>query len=653
MTESLLYLDFETRSRCNLKTSGAYRYAEDPSTEVLVMAYAYDDGEISVRAAGESFKDALYGFKYHIKDGGKIVAHNAQFERLIMKRVLGMDVPVERFLCTATQARTVNLPGGLDDVAGLILGKEKMPEGGKLISFFSIPQRGGAFNSPAEHPEKWEMFKEYCVKDVELERELYKTLPAMTQETLDDYYVSEKVNDNGIPVDVDLAEAAVERAAILNEQLLAGIKRASGGELTKLRGITVTKWIYDNLPDRMKRVMDESGKLSLDRGTRRALLENAEHIPTNVLNVIKIVADASNSSVAKYRAMLNRHVYGRVCGSYILNGATATGRYSARGVQPQNLPRTTLSDPEKARKTIMSGGGNYRLLKQMLRPAIVAPTDRTFIGADLSQIEGRVLPWLSDSGGGREKLKAFATPGRDIYCETASNMLGREVTPEDKDLRQNYGKIPELAFGFGGAVGALMNTARSFGVTYEHVTPVQIVKRWRKNNRWCVEFWGALSRALNFAHKYPGEVFEAGRVAYRRIPDTATIQCALPGGSLLNYHDVRRDEDGELCAMHTRYRPKVGEKRWPSVRLWHGILAENITQAVAARVQRCIIKRLVNLHQTKVIMHSHDEVLIETSEGGPVLQVGGMLTAVMQAPPEWAEGLPLGAEGWHGKYYGK
>ena len=641
-----LFVDFETRSPVNIRGAGGHRYAANPETEVLLMGWAFDDDTVQVWDAtqGESRSDSV---DKHIRGGGKVVAHNAQFERLIFNRVLGYDLPSEQFICTAQLARACNLPSKLDLLAWVMLGERKQDDGKALIHRFCVPQGDGTYIPP--EGEKWERMKSYCQQDVELERRLYHKLPAWSGATARDYQVSEWINDRGIRIDIPLAEAAVKREELLQAQLHARLGVVTGGALKTPRGVGVTNWVYGRVSESSQAAMlTEAGKPSLTAGVRKELLTHDMDDATR--EVITICDAASNSSVAKFRKALMRHVDGRLYGSFILDGGSTTGRYSAVGVQPQNLPSVSAADPTHTRSEILAGRGTLTDLKSMVRAMLIPSSGKTFVCPDLAQIEGRVLPWLSDSAGGRARLEIYADPQRDIYCETASAILGRRVTKDDGELRQTYGKIPELALGFGGGKGAILRTANARGVKMPEKQALAIVRSWRAANPWIVNFWKQLNSALRSAYFSPGGVFRAGRVSYRRVPGTMTVQCSLPDGSLLHYHQVREDLD-DLVGMHTRSQPKAGGSEWPTVRLWHGILAENITQATAARVQRRILARLY-VEGFDVVGHSHDEVLVEVPSDD-VEEYTREIEAIVTNRPKWALDLPLHSESWHGQRYGK
>ena len=648
---SILFVDFETRSRCDIRKGGGYRYALDPSTEALMLAYAFDDGEIAMWEGGNPFPQAV---QKHIDQGGILVAHNAQFERLIFEHVLReqclMRPPkLEQYYCTAAAARATNIPAQLDNCARVVLGERKKAEGGKLIRFFCIPRKDGEFNTPADDPEGWQTFKDYCIQDVALERKLYASMSRLSEQTMLDYQVCERINDRGFGLDVPLAQAASRRARKLQKSIQEEVGRVTHGKLKVARGVTLTKWVYDRLPITLRHLMVPEGKLAMGKDVRRDLL--AEELDPQVRRVVELNEASNVGSVAKFSAALDRQYEGRLYGSYILDGASATGRYSAMGVQPQNLPRDSVKDPQATRREIIGGGGSMADLKGMIRAMIVARPEHTFVCADLAQIEGRVLPWLSNSEGGRKKLEIFADPKRDLYCETASAVLGKRVTPEDAALRQGYGKVPELALGFGGATGALLRTAKAFGMSMTEVQAKGIVKSWRAANRWVETFWHCLEGQAILAFNNPGETFNAGRVAYRRIPGSSTLQCALPDGiSLLNYHQVRIEDEG-LTAMHTRFKPAQDASEWPRVRLWHGILAENVTQATAAQIQRYILRRLDEIGYT-VVGHAHDEVLVEVPSNIEE-EASASIQDIVTCRPSWAQDLPLASEVWCGPSYRK
>ena len=242
----MLFIDFETRSAVDIRGAGAYRYASDLSTEVLMVGYAFDDG--AVKVADESqLGNFVKGMRVYLRGSGKIVAHNAQFERLILMFVLGVDVPIERFICTAALARADNLPAKLDLCSLVLFGERKQADGAALIRLFSRPKKDGTFTQPEDEPEKWESMKEYCRKDVELERDIYGHFQGWGGLTASDYVVSERINDRGVRIDVPLAVAAAARERAIQTELKVELADITKGELESTRGVgRQRKWVYSH-----------------------------------------------------------------------------------------------------------------------------------------------------------------------------------------------------------------------------------------------------------------------------------------------------------------------------------------------------------------------------------------------------------------------
>lgn len=704
VTDKTLHIDFETRSRVDLPTQGGHVYATDPSTEVLMAAYAFDDGpvklwlpcrrevphlETELPLAGPYFPAAI---TEHIAQGGKIVAFNAQFERLIFWYVICPEhnVPepkLEQFICAAAQARCNNLPGGLANCARFLGGDhQKDHRGNALIKLFCIPNAAGDFNDHRSHPDEWAEFCAYCIDDTEAERDILGYMRAMTPAELEDYYVNERINDAGLMIDRELAEAAVAYADDEQRELVAEIKRITNGAVQKARGKFITQWVYDNLPDddvRRHMHTHKSGerRLTFDKNARARLLDEPEIAP-HVREVIECSDWAQAASTGKYKAMALRAdpEDDRVRGSYIFAGAGSTGRYSARGLQTHNLPRKgydrDVSDliadamcdgvPAETIST-MSGDNIMQTLKGLLRYSVMAADGYTFVCADLGQIEGRVNPWLAMGITDeidrhvQEKLAIYADPERDVYLETASDILRVRITDKDDPRRQGYGKVPELSLGFGGGAGAFLGMAHNYGVQLPRDEVEQIVQRWRESNPWAQPFWYRLFDAAVNAMQHPGEVFTAGRIRYTYAPHLLdALLCLLPSGRMLTYPqakiDWKENKFGkmawQLSAAKAAWTPKADEKEWPRVYLWPGLLCENVTQAAAADVLRECLAYLVLECSAPVVGHTHDEALIEVprpeAEHWAEVLRGAMVTG-----PEWAEGLPLAADVWIGDRYRK
>lgn len=685
----MLHIDFETRSRVNLLTAGGSRYARDPSTQVLMMSWAFYDDPVQLWLPGVN--DFPGDVEHYLFNGGDVAAFNAGFEWDIWEGVMlrDFDVPAvepEQWYCVAAQARASNLPGNLQDCARILGGPhQKDHRGAALIRLFCIPDKvTGEFNDAESHPVEWAEFCQYGIDDTYAERDVHQKMRPLTQAEREDYLVCEIINRRGMRIDRAMAQAAVQYAEAEQAELVGHITKLTNGQVTKARGQKLTQWVYESLtPDQQRHMhtyKDDVQKVTFDKNARQRLLEEPE-LPDIVVQVVEASDDAQAASTAKFAAMVERADVDddRVRGSYIFNGASASGRYSARGLQPHNMPRKAVKDIATTRELMLQGaspdtlcdatGSNImQTLKGLLRAGIVAAPGKTFVCGDWEQIEGRVCPWLAQGITPRvdelvaAKLAIYADPNRDTYLETASDILHEPITDRADSRRQAYGKVPELSLQFGGGVGALLGMARNYGVSFSETEAKQIVDNWRNANQWAPVLWNALFDAAVNACRQPMTEFTAGRITYLFQPDHnyGTLWCLLPSGRMLSYPGARC-EWGEnrwgkvgwqLSAMKAAWKPKQGETEWPRNSLWPGLLCENVTQASAADVLReCLHSAVVDL-DWPVVGHTHDEMLLEVWEKDAKF-FAEQLDIHMTAGTDWCEGLPLAAEIWVNPWFRK
>ena len=651
----MLYCDFETRSRCDLPSRGVYNYAQDPSTQVLCMSYAFDDEDVQTWTPDQPFptRIAIYN--------GQIRAHNAAFERLIFWYVICPDFGVpepalERFYCTAAQARANCAPGSLEDVgrfAGASMKKDH--RGAALVRALSIPQANGAFREDAALMR--EMI-EYCEQDVRAMRAFSKAMRGLTDEELLDYHVNERINDRGVRLDRPLAQAAVRYAAAEQEEIETVFREITG--LTSVRSPRMREWVLERVGPQAKAMMmvwkDGVQKASIDKTVRANLLamENPDEVPAEVAEVVQCADDLWASSVAKFEraASLSDDQDSRVRGAFVFAGGSATGRASSYGLQVHNFPRKCAKQPELARQALVRGhqivpefGKRVTdVLKSMLRPALIPAEGKSFAVFDYAQIEARVTPWLSMKG--EETLDVFRQ-GRDIYVAVAARMFNvaeAAVTDEQRQL----GKVAVLACGFGGGVGAFSAMGRVYGVHMPESEAKRTVDLWRRANPWAVPFWSDLEHAYTRAIRRPGDVFTAGRVQY--MMQGEHLWYALPSGRVLCYPYARFEEDGVSYAKAS-WKPAADAKEWPRARLWRGLACENIVQATANDILREALRRM-DAAGVEVVLHVHDEIVAEVDTEKSE-ELAAAMRAVMVTPPAWAEGLPLGASGKVLSRYGK
>ena len=616
-----LWVDFETRSACDLKVAGVYNYAQHGSTEVLCMSYAFDDDDVKTWLPHQPFPDIT---------GHRIMAHNAAFERLIFWYVLQLDIPLESFYCTAAQARANCAPGSLEDVgrfAGASMKKDH--RGAQLIRKMSVPPY-------EESPELTAEMVAYCEQDVRAMRAISKAMRPLSPTELKDYHVNERINDRGVLVDVPLCHAAVKYASAELAEIQTIVAEVTGGEITSVRSPKMREWVLARVGPQAKKLMEKDGKYSIDK-TVRANLLNCEDVPHDVQEVIQCADDLWASSVAKFSrlAQLSDEEDGRVRGAFVFAGGSATGRASSYGAQVHNFTRKCAQEPEAVRTAMVRGHAIVPkfgkrvtdVLRGMLRPALVPSKGKYLVVADWSAIEARVNPWLS--GRGDDKLAIFAS-GEDVYKVNASATFGVSVGQVNKDQRQ-IGKVQELACGFAGGVGAFAAMGRAYGILLPESDAKRMVDAWRRANPWSVLYWQDLESAYTRAMRNKGKEFSAGRVVY--LFDGLHLWYVLPSGRILCYPYARLETDGVTYAK-AAWKPAADAKEWPRARLWKGLACENITQAVANDLLRHSLRQLDD-----VVLHVHDEIVIETATPDPEA-----LRLVMCTPPEWAKGLPLDAE---------
>ena len=655
MNVTVLWLDFESRSRCDLRSKGVYNYAMDLSTDVLCMSYAFDDEDVRTWLPGQPFPQAVKDHR------GQIRAHNAAFERLIFWYVLQVPFKLEQFYCTAAQARANCAPGSLEDVgrfAGASMRKDH--RGAQLIRLLSVPQADGTFREDAALMAE---MVAYCESDVRAMRAISQALRELSADELHDYHVNERINDRGVLLDKPLALAAVRYAETEADDIQDIVREVTEGAITSVRSPKMREWVLSRVgPQALKLATvykDGEAKLSIDKNVRANLLalaeENPDEVPAEVAEVIQCADDLWASSVAKFNraASLADEEDSRVRGAFVFAGGSATGRASSFGLQVHNFPRKCAADPALAREAIVRGhkivpkfGKRVTdVLKGMLRPALMAAPGKHLVVADWAAIEARVTPWASNSNSGAAKLGIFER-GEDVYKHNAAATFRVAYDEVDKDQRQ-IGKVQELACGFAGGIGAFAAMGRIYNVILPESDSRRMVDGWRRANPWAPVYWDKLERAYSAAMRNPGMEFSAGRVTY--LYDRQHLWYALPSGRVLCYPFARFDEEGNITYAKASWKPAADAKEWPRARLWRGLACENITQAIANDLLRHTLRRLEE-EGLDCVLHVHDEVVLETAD--PEAAAAALLKTMTTAPA-WAYGLPLNAEVATMTRYGK
>lgn len=641
-----LGIDIETYSDVDLQKCGVYAYTDSPAFEILLFAYAFDDEDVNIIdvAKGESLPERVLSA---LTDGSIVkTAFNAAFERTCIARHYNLTLAPSGWQCTAVQSAMLALPASLDGVGEVLdIQQKKLKEGKDLVRYFSMPCKptkangGRTRNLPEDAPEKWELFKSYCIRDVEAEREIrYKlrNYPIPEGEQLL-YQMDQEINDRGILVDQTLVDHAVTCDTEYRDQVT---KRAY--ELSGLENPNSPTQIKDWLADR---------GVQVDSLSKKAVAGLIKETDGEVLEMLKLRLLMAKTSVKKYEA-IKRSVCsdGRVHGLLQFYGANRTGRWAGRLVQVQNLPQNHLEDLSLARDLVKAG--DYEtldllfdsvpgVLSELIRTAFIPKPGCRFIVADFSAIEARVLAWLS---GENWRLETFKEGG-DIYCASASKMFGVPVVKhgENGHLRQK-GKISELALGYGGSTGALTAMgAIDMGIPEEELP--ELVSQWRAANPHITKFWWDVDAASMKAVKDKTTVtFGNMTFSYR----AGMLFITLPSGRRLSYVKPRLETNRFGRAAIT-YEGVGESKKWMRIETYGAKLTENIVQATARDLLAQAMLRL-QAAGYKIVMHVHDEAVCEVPEGESSVEE---VCRIMSEVPSWASGLPLNADGYECAFYKK
>jgi DNA polymerase bacteriophage-type len=639
----MLWLDLETRSQCCLKSHGLYQYARHETTQVICMSYAFDDNPVTTWfSEGAPFPASVLEY---IKNGGAITAHNAAFERQIFENVLKIDVGLTQWRCSSARALARSLPASLGNLCiALDLPIQKQKEGARLIREYSAP----GFLTQWKPGDK-ETMRDYCEMDVATMRMAMSVVPDITPDQWRQYHITEDINDHGVPVDIQFATAALERSEEIRADVNAQLCELTDGCVQKH---TARKdrdaWFRREFEEDHIKPLIKNEKIAFDKEKRTALLSNPE-TPDRLRRFAELIEDAGGSTVAKYKSMSDTHVSNRVRGSLIWSGAGSTGRFSSRGLQLQNFKRNVFENPQEQIDLVLAGAPLNKpsdTLARLVRSAIHSPHGLTW--SDYSQIEARVLPWLSADPAGESILDIFRE-GRDIYTENANRMFTGSTAPNDP---RQAAKCAVLSLGFGGGQRALRNMAKNYGLVLSEDEAENIKEAWRNANPWAKPFWYGLARAAQNAVLNPGQVFTQGRLSFLyNYPDWLWMQ--LPSGRVIAYPQPRwemdqapwEDEPSEkLTVLWGSGKRKAGQP-WPRRALSHIILSENATQGAAADLMREAIVRAYDA-DLPVLFSVHDELVVEG-------HCADKLTEVMTTAPAWADGLPIDADTVEGFRYGK
>ena len=647
-----LSIDLETRSSIDISKAGVYKYAESPDFDILLFGVSVNGGPVIVYdlACGDVIPDEILTA---LSDPVVIKwAYNASFERVCISIWLRRNYPQHfsgKYLdpsswkCSMVWAAYNGLPFGLEKVgAALGFEQQKLKEGKDLIRYFCNPCKptktngGRTWNLPEHAPEKWDLFKKYNQRDVEVEMQIQERLqnypvPAFVW---DEYHLDQEINDRGIMIDRDLVEQAIKIDEISGADLTAQMQK-----LTDLEN--------PNSVMQLKGFLAEKGIEAESLG-KKDVAEMIKTAPPELAEVLELRLQLAKSSVKKYQAMQNAVCEDDRCrGMFQFYGASRSGRWAGRLIQLQNLPQNHLPDLEQARALVKAGdyemvkmlyGNVPQILSELTRTAFIPAPGYKFIVSDFSAIEARVLSYLA---GETWRSDVFKNNG-DIYCASASQMFGVPVVKHGVNghLRQK-GKIAELALGYGGSVGALKAMgALDMGLSKDELQPR--VTMWRESNPRIVQYWWKVDTAVKTAIKehVPTQV---GSVRF--FWKSGMLFIELPSGRRLAYVKPRIGEN-KFGGESITYMGTDAQKKWNRIESYGPKFTENIVQAIS----RDILAYAMNtLKDYRIVGHVHDEVIIEA----PAEVSMNDVCELMGQTPSWVPGLLLRADGYECNFYKK
>lgn len=647
-----LSIDLETYSSRDIKKVGTYAYVDAADFEILLFGFAFDDDPVQVidLAQGEMLPaDVLRAiFSPEVLK----TAYNANFEMTCLAKYFGEEIDVKQWACTSVLALTLGLPGYLAGVAQAMAfpdDKQKMSVGRRLIEYFCKPckptkSNGGRLrNLPQHDGEKWELFKQYCGQDVDVERNVLNKLsrfrPSEKEQRL--WELDQKIISTGILIDRPLVENAIKCDEQIKAKGVQQLKEITG--LDNPNSVAQLKnWLGQELGTEVP---------SLTKGVAQEMLQS--DLPASIKRILELKLLISKTSVKKYSAMIGAACSDdKIRGLLQFYGANRTGRWAGRIVQVHNLPQNHLPDLDDARNLVRNGDFDMLellypnasdVLSQLIRTALIASPGKTFIVADFSAIEARVIAWLA---GERWRQEVFATTGK-IYEASASKMFHvpiEEVT-KGSTLRQK-GKVAELALGYQGGVGALKQMgADKMGLADDELA--DIVAKWRKASPKIVQFWWDVEAAVKEAiSKWTSVQYKHG-IAFQF--EAGMLFIRLPSGRRIAYAKPRLEENNMGRTSITYLGVNQTNKSWCRLETYGGKLVENIVQATA---RDCLAESMLKLDAAgyKILMHVHDEVIIEAAPAVGELE---RVIKIMSENVSWNRGLKLDADGYVTPYYRK
>lgn len=631
-------IDFETRSAVDLRKTGVYKYADDPSTDIWCMAYSapwLDD--VAIWMPGDPMDTRLEDW---IVEGGLLTAWNANFERTIWNTIMVSRynwprTKIKQWRCTMAQASAMGLPRALGQAAAVLgVQEQKDKTGAALMLRMARPRKVNADGTYTwwNTKDKIDTLVAYCKQDVRTELSVAEQLLPFTDSERRLYQLDQRINDRGIKVDIDLIERVSKLANSASAQIDEEIKRLTNGQVkAATNAMDLTAWLRSY----------GLNVNSVDKQTVARML-NMDRLHPVIKQVLKLRQDGAKSSTAKYDAMVNAaNADERMRGLLVYHGA-ATGRWSGKLVQPQNFPRPSKKNDEieaiiaklKADEDVSEHGAGTVIASDLLRSMLIAEEGHRLLFADYAAIEARVLAWVA----GQDDLVETFKKGGDVYKDMASAIYNRPVDAITGDQRQ-VGKMAILGCGYGMGGKRFAEQCKTMGIVVDEDEAKRIVAVYREKNNMIAQYW------RDIEEQFVEMVRECG--------DVGVVELPLPSGRRLVYHNPRiiQRETPWGAMRDTAQVDTLNSvtRQWTSQIIWGGLLTENVVQATARDIMATAMMQL-EVKGYNVVLSVHDEIICEVPDDFGSIQE---MIDIMITVPGWAEGCPINAEGQEGKRYRK
>lgn len=640
------HLDFETRSTVDLKKAGMYRYAEDPTTEIVTMSWRLGDGPVQRWRPGQPWP---------VLAPDTVVAHNAGFERAILTRTLGKIIVPGDQDCTMARAAAMGLPSSLEALgAALNAPIQKDKDGHRLMLKMCRPRTLEPLTWH-ENPDEIERLQSYCDRDVEAECEVDAHLPPLSERERRVWELDQRVNDRGVAVDVPLIRAASAAVTTAKKAANDKIWRLTNGAVRKC---TEAAKLVDWLNARGIKTTSVASEVEEDLLIVADML--GDELAADVLAV-----RGSAAKAFKFEGMLNTVCKdGRVRGSLAYHG-TISGRWAGRGMQPQNFKRIETEEDEVAVAEALDALRDGRpvadldTLSMAARPMIIAPPERRLYGGDFSNIEGRMAAYLAGEDWKLDAFRAYDTgTGPDLYKVMASRGLSKDIEEITRADRQLHGKVPELACQFQGGRSAIQKSGLKAGVRIPGGQADKIKNTWRAENPAIVKSWWELQDAAIEAVSAQGTVVSVLRDKVRYVSNGEFLFCRLPSHRVIAYpkptvawKSRTVSIDGDDVEINSRGVSYWGthQGRFMQLDLYGGLQCAHVVSGTARDV---LVEAMFAVEAARypIVLTIHDEILSETNaDFGSVED----FTALMERPISWLPDFPLVAKAWTGERYMK